>query len=277
LQWKITWLARRTLSRPYDLTISQSDQRYGGVAAEAFASNAAVDATRGQTLAYMGGPASVFYGACCGGHTESSAEAWGGKPVAYLSGVACTYCKDSSWYRWMESIGLDRFAAALDAQGAAVGDIQSIALDSLDSSGRAHVLQVRPETVWSRRERKRTVERPGRRVFRRVSVVEEANRRNGIHATPAQTEPEVVVGVDEHTSRPQPQYATPDPRAEQRCACRGERDVVPNSHHTLCPAHAAAAAGRYPSSRYQAMLRAAPDHRSVAAAKSSRRWALVTS
>ena len=51
-------LARRSLSRPYDVRADESDQRWGGVEAEAPAATAAIQATRGRTLAYGGGPAS---------------------------------------------------------------------------------------------------------------------------------------------------------------------------------------------------------------------------
>jgi stage II sporulation protein D len=130
-------LQRSNPNRGYDLVPSEADQVYTGMDAEAPQTSAAVDATAGQALRFGAGFASIAYSSCCGGHTESSAEAWGGKPVPYLSGVACTYCKDSQWYRWSQSIGLDRFAAALGSQVATVGDLQNIALDSPDSSGRA--------------------------------------------------------------------------------------------------------------------------------------------
>lgn len=130
-------LQRSNPNRGYDLVPSEADQVYTGMDAEAPQTNAAVDATAGQALRFGAGFASIAYSSCCGGHTESSADAWGGKPIAYLAGVACTYCKESQWYRWTQSIGLDRFVATLGSQVASIGDFQSIALDSLDSSGRA--------------------------------------------------------------------------------------------------------------------------------------------
>jgi peptidoglycan hydrolase-like amidase len=53
-------MQKRTLSRAYDLVATDADQRYGGPSAEHPAASAAVDATRGQMLTYLGGPASVF-------------------------------------------------------------------------------------------------------------------------------------------------------------------------------------------------------------------------
>ena len=80
------------LARRYDVTASDADQRYGGAAAEHPATSAAVDATRGQTLAYLGGPASVFYSACCGGHSADADELWGHAGLPYLRGVDDPYC-----------------------------------------------------------------------------------------------------------------------------------------------------------------------------------------
>ena len=130
-------LQRSNPNREYDLVPSEADQVYTGMDAEAPQTSAAVDATAGKVLRYGGGFAQIAYSSCCGGHTESSADAWGGKPIPYLAGVACTYCKDSSWYRWSQNITVDRFAVLFGAQAAPVGDLQSITLDSPDSSGRA--------------------------------------------------------------------------------------------------------------------------------------------
>lgn len=129
-------LQRSNPNRAYDLVPSEADQVYTGIDAEAAQTSAAVDATAGKALRYSGEFASIAYSSCCGGHTESSADAWGGKPLPYLSGVACNYCKDSHWYRWSQSIGFDQLRAALGAQAGSVGDLQSITLDPPDASGR---------------------------------------------------------------------------------------------------------------------------------------------
>jgi stage II sporulation protein D len=130
-------LQRSNPNRDYDLTPSEADQVYTGIDAEAPQTTAAVDATAGQALRFGSGFASIAYSSCCGGHTESSADAWGGKPLPYLSGVACDYCKDSSRYRWTQTVGAGALRNALGNQAAAVGDLQTITLDAPDSSGRA--------------------------------------------------------------------------------------------------------------------------------------------
>ena len=136
-------LQKRTLSRSYDLLATDADQRYGGEAAERPASSAAVDATRGQTLTYLGGPTSVFYSACCGGHTADAGVLWGRAELPYLHGVADPYCAASPDYRWQRTLPLDRARAAL---GERLDGLPVAAqLGDYDDSGR-------PETVTFRCE-----------------------------------------------------------------------------------------------------------------------------
>lgn len=129
-------LQRSTPRRAYDVVPSEADQVYTGIDAETRATTAAVDATNGQVLRYGDGFAQVMYSSCCGGHTESNADAWGGAPLAYLSGVGCTYCTDSPWYRWTQNVPMQRVRDAFRDRTAQIGDVQDITLDPPDSSGR---------------------------------------------------------------------------------------------------------------------------------------------
>jgi stage II sporulation protein D len=133
-------LQRRTLGRAYDVTMTQSDQRYGGIGAESPACIAAVDATRGLQLAFDGGPASVFYSSSCGGHTEDASELWGRAGLPYLRGVACPYCTTAPDYRWQRSIALASVEAALAPR--VRGPITGFALGPPDSSGRPRTVDV---------------------------------------------------------------------------------------------------------------------------------------
>ncbi len=126
-------LGRRSLSRPYDVLASDSDQQYGGVERETPMTNAAVEATRGMTVAYGGGAASVFYMACCGGHTADAAELWGRAPLAYLRGVPDPHCVPAPDYRWKRSVPMDRVLAAFHAPNSVPDHFE---LDAPDSSGR---------------------------------------------------------------------------------------------------------------------------------------------
>jgi stage II sporulation protein D len=106
-------LEKRNITRAYDVTTTDADQRYGGPEAAHPATSAAVDATAGRTLTYLGGPASIFYSSCCGGHTADAAAFWGHAGLPYLRGVADPYCTAAPDYRWQRSLPLDRAHAAL--------------------------------------------------------------------------------------------------------------------------------------------------------------------
>jgi stage II sporulation protein D len=134
-------LQKRTLSRPYDVVATDADQRYGGTLAEHPASSAAVDATRGQMLTYLGGPASVFYSACCGGHTADANELWGHAGLSYLRGVDDPYCTAAPDYRWQRTLPLDRARAALADK--LTGIPQAAELDDPDDSGRPRTVTFR--------------------------------------------------------------------------------------------------------------------------------------
>lgn len=137
-------LQKRTLSRAYDVLATDADQRYGGVAAEHPASSAAVDATRGQTLGYLGGPASVFYSSCCGGHSADADEMWGHTGLPYLRGVDDPYCTASPDYRWQRTLPLDRVRAALADRFA--GTPSAVDLEDPDDSGRPRTVTFRSDS-----------------------------------------------------------------------------------------------------------------------------------
>jgi stage II sporulation protein D len=129
-------LQRSNPRREYDLRPSEADQVYGGMATESEAGRAAVDATARQVLRYGSGFASIAYSSCCGGHTESSSDAWGAAPLPYLSGVTCPWCVESPNYRWVSSVALDQIEQSFGALGA-FGVLRDVRIDGTDPSGRA--------------------------------------------------------------------------------------------------------------------------------------------
>lgn len=137
-------LGKRNLTRPFDVQAGDADQQYGGPAAERPSTNDAVDSTRGLTLRYNGGPASVFYSSCCGGHTADAAALWGRSGLPYLRGVAdepnCTASPD---YRWRRTLALDRGRALLE--GRLRGTIASFDLADVDDTGRPRTVIVRDD------------------------------------------------------------------------------------------------------------------------------------
>lgn len=131
-------LQRSNPERDYDLVPSEADQVYTGLDGEHPQSSSAVDATVGQALRYRSGFAQAVYSSCCGGHTESSSDAWGGAPLPYLAGVVCGHCNDSPWYSWTQHVPLELVQSALLAQLRGIGNVRAITLEMPDQSGRAH-------------------------------------------------------------------------------------------------------------------------------------------
>jgi stage II sporulation protein D len=140
-------LQRSDPRRAYDLVPSEADQVYDGLSSETPAGRNAVDATAGQVIKYGGGYAQIAYSSCCGGHTESSAEAWtGGAMLPYLAGVTCTYCTGSPYYRWETMLDIDDVVRACGARLQSVGTLQSVRVSSVDPSGRARAFDLIGDT-----------------------------------------------------------------------------------------------------------------------------------
>lgn len=135
-------LQRSDPRRTYDLVPSELDQVYGGLGAETPGAVAAVDATAGAVLAFARGYASVAYSSCCGGHTESSADAWGNGGPPYLGGVVCPWCSDSPNFRWQRTLGFDMLEERLARALPAAARVQDLRIGARDASGRARAVDV---------------------------------------------------------------------------------------------------------------------------------------
>jgi stage II sporulation protein D len=134
-----TYVLRRVdRTKPYDIGSSESAQVYSGRDVESAAGCAAVAATSGSVLVFAGGYADIAYSSCCGGRTESGADAWGGRQLPYLSSIACPYCAQSPEYRWVRDIPVgdlaDDVTGGVDAESEQVVDVR---LGTRDASGRA--------------------------------------------------------------------------------------------------------------------------------------------
>ncbi len=85
-------------ARAWDVTKTQANQVYLGVAAESRKVWKAIDKTKGEVLVctYPDGSKDIFpsyYSSMCGGHTEDSQNVFGGEQIEPLSGVRCPYCQ----------------------------------------------------------------------------------------------------------------------------------------------------------------------------------------
>jgi stage II sporulation protein D len=110
----------------YDLYDDTRSQMYGGVGAETAASDAAVQATRGQIVTYQGQPAVTYFFASSGGYTESIQNAWpGASPEPWLKGVSDPYdgAAGDPYHQWESQLSLRAAAAKLGGlvKGSLVG------------------------------------------------------------------------------------------------------------------------------------------------------------
>lgn len=135
-------LQRRSPVRDYELFPSQSDHLYSADAARTAAARGAVGATAGMVLKAGPGLARIAYSSCCGGHTESASDLWGGQPVPYLMGVVCPYCTASPDYRWQVDVPMDAIANAFPQQLEPLGALQSVQVAGSDPSGRARAFEL---------------------------------------------------------------------------------------------------------------------------------------
>jgi SpoIID/LytB domain protein len=94
-------VATRKRGGPFDVYPDTRSQVYGGVDAEEFSTNAAVEATAGQIVAYHQKPALTYFFASSGGRTAAIQDAWpGSTPVPYLVSVPDPYDTASPYHRW---------------------------------------------------------------------------------------------------------------------------------------------------------------------------------
>jgi stage II sporulation protein D len=92
-------MATRQVGAPFDVYSDTRSQMYLGLSQEQPATNAAVDATKGQVLMYAGKVATTFFSSTSGGVTESAAD-WTGVPAPYLVSVPDPYDTISPYHDW---------------------------------------------------------------------------------------------------------------------------------------------------------------------------------
>lgn len=93
------------IGRSFDLYTDQRSQMYAGLSAESAIGDAAVDGTRGVVVAY--GPRGrerifkAYFSSCCGGITQSAADAFGDPPTPPLSDqLIGPRCAASPHFNW---------------------------------------------------------------------------------------------------------------------------------------------------------------------------------
>jgi stage II sporulation protein D len=128
----------------FDLCTTVHCQVYGGVDCEDPRSNKAVEDTRGEVVVYNNKLASVFFHACCAGHTESPTDVWNYESEApkYLAGHSCRFCKNSPYMNWKNEISAEQIRKKLLAAGYNTGEVSKIKRVSKTGSGRIKNLMV---------------------------------------------------------------------------------------------------------------------------------------
>ena len=131
-------------AQPFDMTADTSTHLYHGVAAERSRTQQAVEATRGEVLAYDGELFSATFHANCGGHTEEAAEIWDVKgEIPPLQGIADPYCRNLKHYRWKASLAEHEFLKLLGVTEAKIGHLKEVAVTERNASGRARGIRIR--------------------------------------------------------------------------------------------------------------------------------------
>lgn len=128
--------ARINPALPYDTCATESCQVYRGVAAEQSGSDAAIQATAGQVVAYGDRPASTYFSSDSGGFTASSEEAWG-KALPYLVAQADPYSAGSPRASWRLEVGAAQVAQAAASYRVRVGTLRDVRVSRASASGRA--------------------------------------------------------------------------------------------------------------------------------------------
>ncbi|CAM3590016.1 SpoIID/LytB domain-containing protein [Deinococcus frigens] len=127
--------ARINPAAPYDTCATESCQVYPGLRAEKTETNAAIDATRAQVIAYAGQPASTYFSSDSGGFTASSAEVWG-KELPYLRAQADPFSAGSPRGDWRIEVAAAQVQKVAARYGARVGALRSVTVTRQSASGR---------------------------------------------------------------------------------------------------------------------------------------------
>ncbi len=120
---EIERLERLAEDQDYHLSWTTEDQVYGGEESETRQARRAVDLTQGKVITYQGELIKAFYHNCCGGHTVSSGDVWGGEDFPYLRVGPDEFCKESPYYKWEWEIKVSELRKILIKEGFLVGKI----------------------------------------------------------------------------------------------------------------------------------------------------------
>ena len=138
---KAGYHAETDVKRGYRMVDTVQSQVYGGTTYEHVRSNAAVDATKGETLCYENRTVTGYYCSGSGGHTENVEDVWG-FTVPYLQGVPDIYETNPSKKPWSVTLSKDELTRLLRSEGKDVGTVTKVMQEVVTSSGRVTSLRI---------------------------------------------------------------------------------------------------------------------------------------
>lgn len=134
-------------NQPFDVSDTIYHQVYGGVFSENENIIKAVEETASQVLTGHNNRNGYnivppFFHACCGGHTNSASDIWGGK-FDLVEGVNDPYCVDTPFFAWSRTFTRDDLKSIVGLE------ISSIRIISFNRSGR--VSQIELQGIWGKK------------------------------------------------------------------------------------------------------------------------------
>ncbi len=126
----------------FDVRAGTRDQVYGGRDAESDRVWRAVEATRGEFVAYREAPILAAFHSASGGLTASSEEVWG-RPLPYLVSVSVENEEDSPDTYWRASVSSTTLGRALAPLGIRVGAVREVSVVERSPSGRVRRVRVK--------------------------------------------------------------------------------------------------------------------------------------
>lgn len=138
---KAGYHAETDIKRGFRMVDTVQSQVYGGITYEHPRSNAAVDATKGETLCYENRTVTGYYCSGSGGHTEHVEDVWGFS-VPYLQGVPDIYETNPSKKPWSVTLSKDELTRLLRSEGKDVGTVKKVMQEVVTSSGRVTSLRI---------------------------------------------------------------------------------------------------------------------------------------
>lgn len=135
------YIKEKSSDKSFDVKATTASQVYGGYNAEERASNSAVDATRGQVMAYNGKLIIAYFHSDSGGHTEDAKNVWN-VDIPYLQGIYDRFSKNRPGGAWEHFLSFDAVKNQLNRYGLNLGWIRTLKPAGNSRSGRTLQMKI---------------------------------------------------------------------------------------------------------------------------------------